>query len=404
MKTLIELFDQEPIYNYLAATVFEPDRVCFLGDYESLDIDVSSAAHEYAQLVGLDCSFSFSAADSDNYDEMRRKLKELIRRETEAGNECFIDVTGGRDLALVAAGSLIPYDAKIVYYDRSINAFRHLGEERLTGVDIGLSCDAFITIAGGTVYSDSRNKKFTDEEWEIIRRVIGICFKNRDVWNRFIKYLQKVAKGENERVADDLNVDAVFSFDDGDGKTFRCHEEIMRELAAAGIIEYLRFSPDKKRVRFSFINREMAILLVNEGVWLELAVYLAGIESEKFFDVQSSVKFVWDIPSRSESLEEIVDRPVPRNEVDVVLTRGVLPVFVSCKTRMPTNDDLNELYALRKKFGGELAAAVLATTKSVDRKSPIWERAEEMQISIIDERYFENGTVMKQLEKVTELK
>lgn len=403
MKTLIELFDQEPIYNYLAATVFEPDRVCFLGDYESLDIDVSSASDEYAQLMGLKCKFSLSAADSGNYDEMRRKLKELIRKETEAGNECTIDVTGGRDLALVAAGSLIPYDAKIIYYDRGINAFRHLGEDKITEVDVGLSCDAFITIAGGAVYSDARNKKFTDEEWEIIRRVIGIYFKNRDVWNRFIKYLQKVAKGENERVADDLNVDADFSFDDGDGKTFRCHEEIMRELADAGIIEYLRFSPDKKRVRFSFINREMAMLLVNEGVWLELAVYLAGTESEKFFDVQSSVKFVWDIPSKSETLEEIVDRPVPRNEVDVVLTRGVLPVFISCKTRMPTNDDLNELYALRKKFGGELAAAVLATTKYVDRKSPIWERAEEMQISIVDERHFENGTLMKELERITEL-
>ena len=403
MKTLIELYDQEPIYNYLAATVFEPDKVCFIGDYESLDIDAVSAADGYKSLMGLECKFSFVYADSNNYDEMRRKLKEAVHRETEAGNECFIDVTGGRDLALVAAGSLIPYDVKIVYYDRSINAFRHLGEERNTEVDVGLSCEAFITIAGGAVYSDSRNKKFTDEEWEIIRKVIGIYFKNRDVWNRFIKYLQKVAKGENEKVADDLNVDAEFSFDDGGGRILKCDENIMRELAGAGIIEYLRFSPDKKRVRFSFINEVMAMLLVNEGVWLELAVYLAGIESEKFFDVQSSVKFVWDIPSKSETLEEIVDQPVPRNEVDVVLTRGVLPIFISCKTRMPTNDDLNELYALRKKFGGELVAAVLATTKYVSKDSPIWERAQEMDISIVDERCFENGRITKTLEKITEL-
>ena len=403
MRTLIELYDQEPIYNYLAATVFEPDRVCFIGDYESLDIDAVSAANEYASLMGLNCSFSFVAADSNNYDEMRRKLKDVIRRETEAGNKCVIDVTGGRDLALVAAGSLIPYDAKIIYYDRSINAFRHLGEERLTEVDVGLSCDAFITIAGGTVYSDSRNKKFTDEEWKIIRKVIGIYFENRDIWNRFIKYLQKVAKGENEKVADDLNVDAPFSFDDGGGRIMKCEEEIMRQLAQAGIIEYLRFSPDKKRVRFSFINEEMAMLLVNEGVWLELAVYLAGIESDKFFDVQISVKFVWDIPSKSETLDEIVDQPTPRNEVDVVLTRGVLPIFISCKTRMPTNDDLNELYALRKKFGGELACAILATTRYVSKDSPIWERAQEMDISIVDERGFKNGTLIRTLENITEL-
>jgi hypothetical protein len=148
----------------------------------------------------------------------------------------------------------------------------------------------------------------------------------------------------------------------------------------------------------------MANLLVNEGVWLELAVYLAATESDKFNDVQTSVKFVWDIPNRNESLSSIVADSTPRNEVDVVLTRGVLPVFISCKTRVPTNDDLNEIYAIKKKFGGDLAVGMVATTKYVGREFPVRERAEEMGIYIIDERYFESGTVMKRLERITELK
>ncbi len=404
MKTLIELFDQEPIYNYLAATVFRPQKVIFLGDESSLDTDEKSATKKYSELMGLDCEFTFVSADSDNYDEMRSKLTKIIAEEKAVGNECTVDVTGGRDLALVAAGGLIPDKAQVIYYDRTVNAFRFLGSDRMQTVDVNIPCEAFIAIAGGAVYSDSRNMGFSDKEWEIIRDVVRVYFENREVWNRFIKYFQKVAKGDNEKVTDDLNVDAPFSFEDAAGRTFSCNETVMRELARAGIIEFLRFSPDKSRVRFSFISAEMATLLVNEGVWLELAVYLAGKQSGKFYDVQSSVKFVWDIPSKTESLSEIVEQATPRNEVDVVMTRGVLPIFVSCKTRMPTNEDLNELYALRKKFGGELAAAVLATTKYVSRDFPIWERAEEMGISIIDERYFENGTVTRQLEKVTELK
>ena len=90
----------------------------------------------------------------------------------------------------------------------------------------------------------------------------------------------------------------------------------------------------------------------------------------------------------------------PRNEVDVILTRGVRPIFISCKTRLPANEDLNELYAIKEKFGGGLALAVLATTKRVDGELPVAERAREMGIDIVDERFFRNGTVSRELERI----
>lgn len=402
MKTLIELFDTEPIYNYLAATVFKPQKVCFIGDYESLDIDAVSAAKKYAILTGLDCTFSFVAADSNDFSEMRRKLKEIIRRETEAGNECTVDVTGGRDLALVAAGSLIPDGTSVVFYDRKENVFRFLGSNETQKVDISLTCEAFITIAGGAIYSSSRNTDFDEKDWKIIRDVVRIYFENREIWNRFIKYLQQVSKGEKEKISDNLDINAPFYFEDSSGKSFSCNESVMRELERTGAIKNLCFSQDRKRVGFSYVSGETANLLVNEGVWLELAVYLAAKESDKFDDVQTSVKFVWDIPNRNESLSSIVADSTPRNEVDVVMTRGVLPVFISCKTRVPTNDDLNEIFAIKKKFGGDLAVGIVATTKCIGRDFPVRERAEEMGIYIIDERYFENGTVTKRLEKITD--
>ncbi|MBR2869413.1 MAG: DUF1887 family protein [Clostridia bacterium] len=404
MKTLIELFDSEHIYNYLAATVFRPQKVCFLGDYESLGVDVGSASKKYASLMGLDCHFSFVAANSNDYDELRRKLRELILREERLGNECTVDVTGGRDLALVATGSMIPNGTQVIYYDREMNAFRFLGTEKTQKVDIALTCEAFITVAGGAIYSGARNRGFDDAEWKIIRDLVKVYFENKEEWNKFVKYLQQVAKGEDEKVSDNLNVDAPFSFKDGNGKTFTCNEKIMSALVGAGAIRNLLVTPDRKWVGFTFVSGEMANLLVNEGVWLELAVYLAAKESNIFSDVQTSVKFVWDIPSGSESLAEIVSDSTPRNEVDVMMTRGVLPVFVSCKTRVPTNDDINEIYAIKKKFGGDLAAGILATTKYVADNTPIRERAEELGISIIDERDFKNEKIVQRLEKLTELK
>ncbi len=402
MKTLIELFDTEPIYNYLAATVFKPQRVCFVGDYESLDIDVVSAAKKYSSLAGLDCTFSFVAANTNNFAEMRRKLIEVIRRENEMGNECTVDVTGGRDLALVAAGTLIPDGTKVIFYDRKENVFRFLGSDETRAVDVSLTCEAFITIAGGAIYSSARNTGFDETDWQIIREVVRTYFENREVWNRFVKYLQQVSKGISEKDSVILDVNAPFYFEDNNGRSFTCNETVMRELERTGAIRNLSFPQDKKRVSFSYANSRLANLLVNEGVWLEIAVYLAAMQSDKFDDVQTSVKFVWDIPNRSETLSSIVADSTPRNEVDVVLTRGVLPIFISCKTRVPTNDDLNEIYAIKKRFGGELAVGIVATTKYVGRDLPVRERAEEMGIYIIDERYFENGTITKRLERITD--
>lgn len=402
MKTLIELFDKDAIYNYLAATVFKPQKVCFIGDKLSLDSDEAAAAKKFASLAGLDCKFEFISANTNDYNDMRRTIEETIRKETANGNDCTVDVTGGKDLALVAAGSLIPSNVNVIRYDKTVNAFRFLGSEKTQKVDIGLTCEAFITIAGGTVFSNPRNMNYGDKEWEIIRKVTRIYFENREIWNRFVKYLQQVAKGENEKVSDNLFVDAPFSFSDN-GRVFSCNKTVMRELERAQAIKNLHFSDDGNRLSFEFFSAEIANLLVNEGVWLELAVYLAGKNSDKFSDVQTSVKFVWDIVSGGETLGSIIADSTPRNEVDVVLTRGVMPVFVSCKTRSPINDDLNELYTIKQKFGGELAKAVLATTKFVGDDWPVAERAKEMGIFILDERYFENKTVTKQLEKITEL-
>lgn len=402
MKTLIELFDKEPVYNYLAAATFSPQKVCFIGDKAVLDGDEMAAAKKFAALNNLECEFEFVFANTNDYDDVRRAVTETVAKENASGNDCTVDVTGGRDLALVAAGSLIPSNVQVIYYDRSINAFRFLGSNKTKAVEAAFTCESFITIAGGAIISNPRNMDYSATQWEIIRKVVRVYFENREVWNRFVKYLQQVAKGENEKVADNLFVNAPFSFSDA-GRVFSCNETVMRELERTGAIRNFRFIGNKSRIEFEFANKQTANLLVNEGVWLELAVYLAGKNSSKFADVQTSVKFVWDIPSGGETLGSIISDSTPRNEVDVVLTRGVMPVFVSCKTRVPVNDDLNELYAIKQKFGGELAGAILATTKYVSKDLPISERAAEMGIHILDERYFENGTVTQFLENATEL-
>ncbi len=397
MRILIELYDREPIYNYLAASVFDFDKVYFVGDCVALDKKIKNKTEKYARIMGLSCEFVYRNAKSCDFGEIRSEISRIINKERQNGNACTVDVTGGRDLALVACGTLLD-KAEIIYYDRQIGSFRFLSSGKIHKVDLGIPCTALITAAGGTVYENTRNMSFTADEWGIIRRIIRLFFERREDWTRLVKYLQRVSKKEGQKIGDSLFVDAPLSVTDN-GRRFEADEAILRKLEEAGAIKALEIT--QSRIKFEYISSDFATMLVNEGIWLEMSVYLTARDMPEFFEAQTGVKFVWDVPENSESISRILSSSVPRNEVDAVLSKGVAPVFISCKTRVPTNEDLNELYAIKENFGGALSYALMATTKYVGKESPIYERAKAMGIGIIDELNFEKGTVAEKLLKLT---
>ncbi len=402
MKILIELYDSEPIYNYLAAAVFRPGRVYFVGDKNSLDEKCRNKTQNFARLMGLDCDFVYRFAQSTDFKALCAEIGKIVESENSQGNVCTIDVTGGKDLALVAAGALLDRVAEITCYDKDINAFRLLSGGKTQELKPEIPFEAFITAAGGTVYSDTRNMNYSPEEWKIIKKVTRLFFENCDIWTSFVKYLQRVSKKDGLKIGEVLSIKAPLSVSEGSRKLF-CNEEIMQGLRRSGAVTSLKILHSERSLEFRFASPEIATLLVNEGVWLEMAVYMVAKEMPEFFDAHTGVKFVWDIPDSRRSLGEILADNVPRNEIDVVISKGVSPVFISCKTRFPTNEDLNELYAIKENFGGELSYALMATTKFVSTDSPIAERARAMGIGIIDERNFKNETVAKRLLKLTEV-
>lgn len=402
MKVLIELFDKEQIYNYLATLVFKPEKVYFVGDSEIMGGNCRAKTEKLARISGIDAQFLYRFANPDNFSLLRSKIAEIIEDEKKLGNECIIDVTGGRDLALVAAGYLMSLGAEVIRYDRKIQAFRILSSGETHPANIKLSCDALITVAGGTIYSNTHNLAHSEKEWEIIKKIIRIYFDNRDVWTKFVKYLQRVSKKEDEKVGDSLWIEAPYTFS-ADGKMFSADTEIMEKLEKAGAFTQFRYLRSENKVEFKYASAGFANLLVNEGVWLELIVYLTVKNLDVFTDSDTGVKFIWDIPEGGKTLNSILSDNTPRNEVDVMAVRGINPVFISCKTRAPINEDLNELYAIRERFGGEHACAVLATTKYVGRETPIYERARAMGIEILDERDFECNAAANKLIKLSEV-
>lgn len=402
MKVLIELFDTEQIFNYIATLVYKPEKVYFVGDGEIMGGNCRRKAEKLARMKNINTEFLYRFVNPDNFPLLRSKIAEIIEDEKKLGNECVIDVTGGRDLALVAAGYLMSLGTEIIRYDPKSKLFRNLSNGETNPADIKLSCEEIITVAGGTIYSNTHSLSFSDKEWEIIDKIIRLYFKKRDVWTKFVKYLQRISKKEGEKVGDRLFIEAPAVLK-ADGKTFSADTEIMSELEKTGAISDFGFSRKNNRLEFKYKSPEIANLLVNEGVWLELIIYLTVKKSDVFTDSDTGVKFIWDIPDGNSSLSRLLSENTPRNEVDVMAVRGIKPIFISCKTRAPINEDLNELFAIREHFGGELACAVLATTKHVEIESPIYERARAMGIEIIHEHDLDFGTAKNKLTKLCEV-
>lgn len=90
-----------------------------------------------------------------------------------------------------------------------------------------------------------------------------------------------------------------------------------------------------------------------------------------------------------------------KNEVDVVLVKGVVPVFVSCKMSTPTPLALSEIRLLSAKFGGSLARTVMLTGDVLgDESRALKTRAADLDILLLDRGDLQSGKLAQTLRNV----
>ncbi len=74
-----------------------------------------------------------------------------------------------------------------------------------------------------------------------------------------------------------------------------------------------------------------------------------------------------------------------RNEVDIFLLKGTIPLFISCKMGTPTALALSEIKVLSGKFGGENSKTILLTASAVKAENHVLStRAKDMGIVLLD--------------------
>ena len=91
------------------------------------------------------------------------------------------------------------------------------------------------------------------------------------------------------------------------------------------------------------------------------------------------------------------------NEIDVLLVRGLTPVFISCKSGAVNASSLYEISVLARELGGVNARKVLATTMPLHSNAPnVVSRARQMGVELVEVQAMSLAELGKRLAEISE--
>ena len=368
MKTLIELYDERPLENVLSTVVFRPERTVFLCPPEvAEDQPLQNKLREYFKHRGVQCECIFIAASLVDAQAVERRLQEI----TERYPDCALDIAGGTDAALFASGLLCAQRGIPVFtYSRKRNTFfniRGADFARDLPCNVQLNVEDCFLMAGGSMREGRVDNAVLSRYMALIDPMFMLYLRYRRVWPKIVTYIQRVSQKEN-----DLNAQGGLTAKGEHGSRISVPVEALRDMEKLGLIHDLRVPADG--VSFAFADAQIRAWLRDVGSMLELYIYKACLDLGVFSDVRLSAVVDWQ--GRAPSHDSVT------NELDVMATCGVLPVFISCKTSDVKTEALNELAILRDRFGGQGARAAIVTAER--GRSPMRHRAMELGIDVID--------------------
>ena len=371
MKTLIELYDERPVENVLAGEIFRPETIVFLCPTEAAqDKVMQRKMREFFAHRGVKTELVF--LESSMY--YAQKIKKQLQTVTETYPDCVLDITGGTDAALFAGGALCAETGIPAFtYSRKQNKFfdihnAPMAEDLECKVEYSVE-DCFL-MAGGALRTGRVDNAALSAYLGDIEPFFNTYMKHRRDWVEIINYIQRVSYVPKDDPIT-LDVSGAYEVKGERGTRIRADEPALKDFEEIGFIKDLRFTDDG--VSFRFRDEMTRTFLRDVGMVLELYVYKACLDSRLFGDVVTSAVVDWD----SDHMREGVT-----NEIDVMATRGIVPLFVSCKTGDISTEAINELAILRDRFGGNIAKAAIVTAERC--RAITRHRASELSIEVID--------------------
>ncbi|MBE6754748.1 MAG: DUF1887 family protein [Ruminococcaceae bacterium] len=373
MKTLIELYDERPVENVLATEMFRPERTVFLCPAEiAQNKNVHEKLRAYMKHRGLDSELVFLECSQYNTAKIERQLAGVVEKYP----ECVLDITGGTDAALFAGGLLCARsDMPVFTYSRRQNSFFNIHNAPFAeGVkcDVRYDVSSCFMMAGGALRSGRFDNSILSGYMDDIDQFFAIYMDNKSQWTRFVSYMQKASQTDRDSDYIPLEVSAPYTVKGDRGSRISAPEKVLEDVERLGFIKDLYIKTGSS-VSFTFRDLNVRKWLRDVGSVLELYVYKVCRDTGLFCDVQTSAIVDWEGDGKQDNVT---------NEIDVMAVRGIVPLFISCKTCAVDTEALNELAILRDRFGGEIAKAAIVTTQSCRLVTA--HRADELGITVIE--------------------
>ena len=388
MNTLIELYDDRAIENILAPDMFRPQRIIYLCPGEiAQDRSRQEKLKDFFKRRGWNPELIFMEASLFKADRILRQLLTI----GEKYPDCALDVTGGSDAALFAAGMFTAQTGVPAFtYSRKKNRFYDISGAAFADnllCDLAYSVEDFFLMAGGTLLPGRVDNAVLSKYLSDFDPFFDCFLQFRRDWTDIISYIQRVSPSEYGQVPP-LSIQGKYTVKGDHGSRNSANEAALQELER---IDYIR---DLKIVRgesvsFRFRDLNTRAWLRDVGSVLELYTYKACIDTGIFNDVISSAVVRWD---------DVLGHGSVSNEIDVMAARGVIPLFISCKACDIKTEALNELAILRDRFGGKGAKAAIVTTEPCNAAAR--HRAAQLGIAVIDLEELKGAQIVQRLKVI----
>ena len=397
--TLIEFFDISPLQNISGVLYFPVDRVYFIGANSR---KMNAARDVYRRVwsrLGKNVDIRLVCVPKYGMEFSADELCKII----EAEKDVIIDVSGGNDYLLAAAGIAFERcknkNVQLQHFSVRSEKFVSFGNALVLPQKherVKLLCDEVIELHGGKiVYAE--DKRSGTVRWDFshdgfrddIIKMWDICKRDNRTWNRCCARMGELENfataldGKSYTVRLDVDVSKSYAYSKNKKQLLCELEPHLKKLSDAGLIK--GYTNDGDVLRFHFKNEQVRGCLLKAGNALELITYLAAAEaktkkgSKVYCDALSGVVLDWD-----GTLSGINDT---ENEIDGLFIKGMIPVFVSCKNGGVDENELYKLSSVAEHFGVKYAKKVLVATdlqKNFTSLRCFKARADEMGVTIID--------------------
>lgn len=387
MNVDIEFFSDNPMDNVLSCMKFAFEKVIFFG-YTQEDMDRAATSTVAAFLKSKNINveqIAFVALPEGKLEVIEKELGRIVSAEIQAGNNCYIDLTGGEELALAAAGVVSDkYNIPMHEIDLAEDEVRIQScpeaYEQLSKRDYRLSIEEYLNLHEGVIewrLQKSKNKKYNDEAHKNrIKELNHFMESEKKRWNKlsqglafFCSKQEDLICGGRKKLAGAARVAGMSEPVFIDKLKKMKEQNILRSFIYEDGIVNLEFYSDEERG-----------ILCDPGAILEHITYWQVMEDREVNDCAIGYHVNWIGDGDPDSIYEL--GPDVINEIDIIYMKKNIPTFISCKNNMVyMNQPLYELETVADRFGGKLVHKVLVAKGGISDATA--RRAKEMDIEVV---------------------